>query len=81
VAQHVVVIAEASAAELADLDIVLAPLFLEHLAMVLYRAHHHVATFIDQPLILARVVAFPVCMVEPIQIFLKYMVLMLYQIS
>jgi hypothetical protein len=60
VAQHVVVIAEASAAELADLDIVLAPLFLEHLATALYRVHHHVVMFIDQPLILVKVVAFPV---------------------
>jgi hypothetical protein len=35
VAQHVVVIVEINAVELADLDIALAQLFLEHLAMLL----------------------------------------------
>jgi hypothetical protein len=60
VAQHVVVIAEASVVELVVLDIVLAQLFLEHLVMVLCNALHHVEMPIDHPLILVRAVAFPV---------------------
>jgi hypothetical protein len=81
VVQHVVVIAEASAVELVDLDIVLARLFLVHLETALYSAPHLVVPFIDHHLILVQVMAFPVWLAVLIRTFLKYMALMPSQIS